>query len=67
MIAYDSTDDQLQAYIGGTWLELSAAGMIDISDDTNLTAGTGNGIAARQQILSIDHTAIRSRCRISMC
>ena len=41
MIAYDSTDDQLQAYIGGTWLELSAAGMIDISDDTNLTAGTG--------------------------
>ncbi|MCB9721226.1 MAG: hypothetical protein H6756_10135 [Candidatus Omnitrophica bacterium] len=41
MIAYDSTDDQLQAYIGGTWVELSAAGMIDISDDTNLTAGTG--------------------------
>ncbi|MCA9404872.1 MAG: hypothetical protein KC897_13870, partial [Candidatus Omnitrophica bacterium] len=41
MIAYDSTDDQLQAYIAGTWIELESAGMVDISDDTNLTAGTG--------------------------
>ncbi|MCA9404864.1 MAG: hypothetical protein KC897_13830, partial [Candidatus Omnitrophica bacterium] len=44
MIAYDSTDDQLQAYIAGTWIELESAGMVDISDDTNLTAGTGINI-----------------------
>ncbi|MCB9721225.1 MAG: hypothetical protein H6756_10130 [Candidatus Omnitrophica bacterium] len=36
MIAYDSTDDQLQAYIAGTWIELESAGMVDISDDTNI-------------------------------
>ncbi|MBZ0165790.1 MAG: hypothetical protein K8I00_03215, partial [Candidatus Omnitrophica bacterium] len=41
MIAYDSTDDELQAYVGGTWVMLAEGGMIDISDDTNLTAGTG--------------------------
>ncbi|MCA9404599.1 MAG: hypothetical protein KC897_12495, partial [Candidatus Omnitrophica bacterium] len=44
MIAYDATDDELQAYIDGTWIRLSEAGMIDISDDTNLTAGTGIAI-----------------------
>ncbi|MGE3980951.1 MAG: hypothetical protein AB7F70_05940, partial [Candidatus Omnitrophota bacterium] len=41
MIAYDSTDDELQAYVNGSWVMLAAGGMIDISDDTNLTAGTG--------------------------
>ncbi|MCA9395029.1 MAG: hypothetical protein KC900_12565, partial [Candidatus Omnitrophica bacterium] len=44
MIAYDATDNELQAYIDGTWIRLSEAGMIDISDDTNLTAGTGISI-----------------------
>ena len=39
MIAYDSTDAELQAYVGGTWVMLAEGGMIDISDDTNLTAG----------------------------
>ena len=39
MLAYDSTDDQLQGYIGGTWLRLMEEGMVDISDDTNLVAG----------------------------
>ena len=36
MIAYDSTDNELMAYIDGTWLMLEEGGMVDISDDTNL-------------------------------
>ncbi|MGE0268402.1 MAG: hypothetical protein AB7S78_08105, partial [Candidatus Omnitrophota bacterium] len=41
MIAYDSTDNELQAYVNGSWVMLAEGGMIDISDDTNLTAGFG--------------------------
>ena len=41
MIAYDSTDNELMAYIDGSWLMLEEGGMVDISDDTNITAGFG--------------------------
>lgn len=41
MIAYDSTDDEMQAYVGGSWVNLQAGSVSDIW--LNETGDTGTG------------------------
>jgi hypothetical protein len=43
MIAYDSTDDELQAYIGGSWVDIGGAG--GGGDVTGPASSTDNAVA----------------------